>query len=177
MKIQRENSGNQTVILELISLQVNSRDCRGGQDCRGDSRKNTSHASSRHFGHAPSTHMAEGTTGSPARGSAAPPSGGLPTGFIVVAVLLAFAGASSCICITLIFPRQPVGSESTRRCGAPTRAANQTTLTRYPSRTKHAGADVFSTFKDATQISDSVASAPVDRHSLGGKVHISFCQS
>jgi len=74
--------------------------------------------------------MAEGTTGSPARGSAAPPSGGLPTGFIVVAVLLAFAGA-----------------------------------------------DVFSTFKGATQISDSVASAPVDRHSLGGKVHISFCQS
>ena len=50
-----------------------------------------------HFGHAPSTEMAEGTTGSPARGSAAPPSGGLPTGFIVVAVLLAFAGASSCI--------------------------------------------------------------------------------
>jgi hypothetical protein len=41
--------------------------------------------------------MAEGTTGSPARGSAAPPSGGLPTGFIVVAVLLAFAGASSCV--------------------------------------------------------------------------------
>lgn len=80
-------------------------------------------------------------------------------------------------CITLIFPRQPVGSESTRRCGAPTRAANQTALTRYPSRTKHAGADVFSTFKGATQISDSVASAPVDRHSLGGKVHISFCQS
>ena len=54
-------------------------------------------SSRRHFGHAPSTQMAEGTTGSPARGSAAPPSGGLPTGFIVVAVLLAFAGASSCI--------------------------------------------------------------------------------
>ena len=54
---------------------------------------------------------------------------------------------------------------------------NMYRLTRYPSRTKHAGADVFSTFKGATQISDSVASAPVDRHSLGGKVHISFCQS
>ena len=45
----------------------------------------------------PPTDMAEGSTGSPARGQSSappPPSGGLSTGFIVVAVLLAFAGAS-----------------------------------------------------------------------------------
>ena len=60
---------------------------------------------------------------------------------------------------------------------SPDTRGEPTALTRYPSRNKNAGADVFSTFKGATQISDSVASAPVDRHSLGGKVHISFCQS
>ena len=42
---------------------------------------------------------------------------------------------------------------------------------------KNAGADVFATFKGAEQHTDAVTSAPVDPHSLGGKVHISFCQS
>ena len=93
----------QTVILELIRLtlgsQVNSREMPWSSGLpRGLTKKHEPRKlPRRHFGHAPSTQMAEGTTGSPARGSAAPSSGGLPTGFIVVAVLLAFAGASSCI--------------------------------------------------------------------------------
>jgi len=39
-----------------------------------------------------------------------------------------------------------------------------------------AGADVFSTFKDATNDSASVTPR-LDARSLGGKVHISFCTS
>ena len=38
------------------------------------------------------------------------------------------------------------------------------------------GADVFSTFKDATQDAQFIAPT-ADQRSLGGKVHISFCQS
>lgn len=129
--------------------------------------------------------MAEGSTGSPARGQSSappPPSGGLSTGFIVVAVLLAFAGASRPprVLPCSSFPRQPWSGEEIRREARPNTCRARTRRDVAPTVhpiVKNAGADVFATFKGAEQHTDAVTSAPVDPHSLGGKVHISFCQS
>ena len=79
----------------------------------------------------PPTDMAEGSTGSPARGQSSappPPSGGLSTGFIVVAVLLAFAGASRPLRVA--FPRQP-SSEEIRREARPV-SCNEPDVTSPP---------------------------------------------
>lgn len=71
--------------------------------------------------------------------------------------------------------RIPPSSPATRRAFSP--------AGRLPSRIPDLstprslpGADVFSTFKDASQDAQSIAPT-TDQRSLGGKVHISFCQS
>ena len=119
--------------------------------------------------------MAEGS--SPSSGSA-PPSR-LPTGAIVVAILLAFAGASQAPGVSSAsgprffvrvtpFSRRPRGS----RLGSD-RASSPALSHREP-----AGADVMSAFAPESAGAVAAAGPPVaDRASLGGKVHISFCQS
>ena len=81
--------------------------------------------------------MAEGSTGSPARGQSSappPPSGGLSTGFIVVAVLLAFAGASRPhrVLPCSSFPRQPWSGEEIRREARPRSVVHEPDVTSPP---------------------------------------------
>jgi hypothetical protein len=119
--------------------------------------------------------MAEGS--SPSRGSA-PPSR-LPTGAIVVAILLAFAGASQAPGVSSASGPLAFSSASTlfpkpreSRLGSD-RASPPALSHREP-----AGADVMSAFAPESAGAVAAAGPPVaDRASLGGKVHISFCQS
>ena len=99
----------------------------------------------------------------PNRGAGSPARGGLSTGAIVIAVLLAFAGAHPPVFLDGPSRLSPAGR-------LPSRIPDLSTPRSLP------GADVFSTFKDATQDAQFIAPT-ADQRSLGGKVHISFCQS